>query len=181
MNSTATTLPEVQKAEWDKALEAFTALGASILSAFSSTADIHQQCRRMIEASHLLHLQLEQTDAWARTRCCPAKCDTSAMVQCELCRYWYCENCCSKRTGACDLCADAEEPEARKRNANADDEGAAATKKAKITHEVDTSESEEETWLCVKCGCDMGPNNPRQFCGKHACLGMGAAADASET
>lgn len=27
--------------------------------------------------------------------------------------------------------------------------------------------------LCVKCGVDMGEDNPRQYCGKNVCLGLG--------
>ena len=27
--------------------------------------------------------------------------------------------------------------------------------------------------LCVKCGVDMGADNPRQYCGKNVCLGLG--------
>ena len=27
-----------------------------------------------------------------------------------------------------------------------------------------------DTWYCLKCGADMGPQNPRQFCGKWRCL-----------
>lgn len=36
--------------------------------------------------------------------------------------------------------------------------------------EVDDSEYKN---LCVACGIDMGPQNPRQFCGKTYCLEKG--------
>ena len=26
------------------------------------------------------------------------------------------------------------------------------------------------SWHCLTCGVDMGPQNPRQFCGKWRCL-----------
>ena len=26
------------------------------------------------------------------------------------------------------------------------------------------------TWRCLECGIDMGPQNPRQLCGKIRCL-----------
>ena len=29
------------------------------------------------------------------------------------------------------------------------------------------------SWHCTECGVDMGPNNPRQVCGKWHCLGYG--------
>lgn len=25
------------------------------------------------------------------------------------------------------------------------------------------------SWHCIECGEDMGPNNPRQLCGKYFC------------
>ena len=28
---------------------------------------------------------------------------------------------------------------------------------------------ETDSWHCLECGDDMGPNNPRQLCGKHFC------------
>jgi hypothetical protein len=28
---------------------------------------------------------------------------------------------------------------------------------------------ETENWHCLECGDDMGPNNPRQLCGKYFC------------
>jgi hypothetical protein len=30
--------------------------------------------------------------------------------------------------------------------------------------------SDEEQNLCIECGIDMGPMNPRQLCGKWQCL-----------
>lgn len=29
------------------------------------------------------------------------------------------------------------------------------------------------SWHCIECGVDMGPNNPRQVCGKYQCFGYG--------
>jgi hypothetical protein len=29
--------------------------------------------------------------------------------------------------------------------------------------------SETDSWHCIECGIDMGPNNPRQLCGKTFC------------
>jgi len=29
--------------------------------------------------------------------------------------------------------------------------------------------SETDSWHCIECGVDMGPNNPRQLCGKTFC------------
>ena len=34
----------------------------------------------------------------------------------------------------------------------------------------DEDSSEEKKNLCMECGIDMGPNNPRQLCGKTRCL-----------
>ena len=31
----------------------------------------------------------------------------------------------------------------------------------------------EDSWYCIECGVDMGPNNPRQFCGKYMCFNYG--------
>lgn len=28
---------------------------------------------------------------------------------------------------------------------------------------------ETDSWHCLECGDDMGPNNPRQLCGKYFC------------
>lgn len=30
-------------------------------------------------------------------------------------------------------------------------------------------DSAKNTWRCCGCGVDMGPNNPRQMCGKYKC------------
>lgn len=37
-------------------------------------------------------------------------------------------------------------------------------------HPISGWDEENETWRCVECGTDMGPNNPRQVCGKVVCL-----------
>jgi hypothetical protein len=36
---------------------------------------------------------------------------------------------------------------------------------------IRNEESDEETlsWYCLECGIDMGPQNPRQLCGKWCC------------
>ncbi len=50
-------------------------------------------------------------------------------------------------------------------------------KDGKITeaerHLVAQHEDEAGGNLCVKCGVDMGADNPRQYCGKNMCLGLG--------
>ena len=50
-------------------------------------------------------------------------------------------------------------------------------KDGKITeaewHLVAQREDEAGGNLCVKCGVDMGADNPRQYCGKNMCLGLG--------
>ncbi len=33
--------------------------------------------------------------------------------------------------------------------------------------------SKTNSWHCLECGVDMGPNNPRQLCGKSRCIGYG--------
>ena len=40
-------------------------------------------------------------------------------------------------------------------------------------HLVAQHEDEAGGNLCVKCGVDMGADNPRQYCGKNMCLGLG--------
>jgi hypothetical protein len=32
--------------------------------------------------------------------------------------------------------------------------------------------SKSGSWHCIECGEDMGPNNPRQLCGKFCCRNM---------
>ena len=39
----------------------------------------------------------------------------------------------------------------------------------------------QEVNPCVECGFDMGPGNPRQYCGKTQCLGYGLDYDSDET
>ena len=34
-------------------------------------------------------------------------------------------------------------------------------------------DSLENTWRCGECGIDMGPGNPRQYCGKYYCENIG--------
>lgn len=29
-----------------------------------------------------------------------------------------------------------------------------------------------DSWHCIECGIDMGPNNPRQLCGKTFCCNI---------
>lgn len=36
--------------------------------------------------------------------------------------------------------------------------------------EADSNNYEVETWRCTECGIVMGPNNPRQLCGKTYCM-----------
>jgi len=43
------------------------------------------------------------------------------------------------------------------------------TKKIKVVHGYN---SEAETWHCIECGIDLGPQNPRQLCGKWRCLDL---------
>jgi len=31
-------------------------------------------------------------------------------------------------------------------------------------------DSENNNWHCIECGANMGPNNPRQLCGKSICI-----------
>lgn len=38
------------------------------------------------------------------------------------------------------------------------------------TNSSDEASSDELKNLCIECGIDMGPNNPRQLCGKTECL-----------
>lgn len=35
------------------------------------------------------------------------------------------------------------------------------------------ADKDDDCNLCVKCGVDMGADNPRQYCGKNVCLGLG--------
>jgi hypothetical protein len=41
------------------------------------------------------------------------------------------------------------------------------SKKQKIVYGYN---SETNSWHCLTCGIDMGPQNPRQLCGKWRCL-----------
>lgn len=34
----------------------------------------------------------------------------------------------------------------------------------------DESDTETLSWYCLECGIDMGPQNPRQLCGKWRCV-----------
>ena len=43
-------------------------------------------------------------------------------------------------------------------------------KKLLNTNSSDEASSDELKNLCMECGIDMGPNNPRQLCGKTECL-----------
>ena len=42
------------------------------------------------------------------------------------------------------------------------------TLQSRLAAEIETEETEKN--LCLDCGEDMGPNNPRQLCGKKTCL-----------
>jgi hypothetical protein len=42
------------------------------------------------------------------------------------------------------------------------------TLQSRLAAEIETEETEKN--LCLECGRDMGPNNPRQLCGKTKCL-----------
>ena len=42
-------------------------------------------------------------------------------------------------------------------------------KKPKIVYGYN---SETNSWHCLTCGADMGPQNPRQLCGKWRCLSL---------
>ena len=37
-------------------------------------------------------------------------------------------------------------------------------------HPLSGWDEENNTWRCIECGVSMGPNNPRQLCGKSRCL-----------
>lgn len=39
--------------------------------------------------------------------------------------------------------------------------------------EKEKEKEKEPSWYCIECGVDMGPNNPRQFCGKYMCFNYG--------
>lgn len=39
--------------------------------------------------------------------------------------------------------------------------------------EKEKEKEKELSWYCIECGVDMGPNNPRQFCGKYMCFNYG--------
>lgn len=39
--------------------------------------------------------------------------------------------------------------------------------------EIKEIKEKEISWYCVECGVNMGPNNPRQFCGKYMCFNYG--------
>ena len=36
----------------------------------------------------------------------------------------------------------------------------------------DESDTETLSWYCLECGIDMGPQNPRQLCGKWRCRNL---------
>jgi hypothetical protein len=36
----------------------------------------------------------------------------------------------------------------------------------------DESDAETLSWYCLECGIDMGPQNPRQLCGKWRCSNL---------
>jgi hypothetical protein len=46
-------------------------------------------------------------------------------------------------------------------------------KEAKKEIKVYGYNSKTNSWHCLECSVDMGPNNPRQLCGKSQCLGYG--------
>lgn len=40
----------------------------------------------------------------------------------------------------------------------------------KETNKIKGYNKKTNSWHCLECGCDMGKNNPRQYCGKTCCL-----------
>jgi hypothetical protein len=40
----------------------------------------------------------------------------------------------------------------------------------KIIKKIYGYDSENNNWHCIECGTNMGPNNPRQLCGKFICI-----------
>lgn len=40
----------------------------------------------------------------------------------------------------------------------------------KINKKIYGYDPENNNWHCIECGANMGPNNPRQLCGKYICI-----------
>ena len=153
-------LGEAQQQAWDQALHSLSRLFAAVLAARGAAAPGERECQSMFDAVQDTQKHLRVAAKWSRTRCSPDRCDmSSSAVQCELCSCWYCRDCCCELTGVCDECVQLEETDG--------EDSDPPRKRAKASPDDD-----EETWLCVECGCDMGSCNPRQYCGKHTCLGL---------
>ena len=45
-------------------------------------------------------------------------------------------------------------------------------KKVKVEEKIYGYNELTNSWHCLTCGVDMGPQNPRQLCGKWRCLSL---------